>query len=229
VKLVGGAQAERWRSDFGRAYTDRNEMDLQQMDALYRGRYGRSRTDLNRLFLDDLPRAMRILEVGANLGNQLLCLRKMGFTRLVGIDLQSDALLRLPSRDRTVAPVLAAGQSLPFAEDAFDLVFTSGLLIHIPPDAVRRVLSEIYRCARSYIWGLEYYADTYTSVEYRGQLGMMWKTDFATLYLDAFPDLEIARKERLRYREEPLEDEMFLLRKRAAQIRTPSHSSGPQT
>lgn len=209
----GRTQAQRWRSDFGQAYTDRNALDLDEMESMYRRRYGVSRTELNRLFLNDLSRSTRILEVGANVGNQLLCLRNMGFTHLVGIDLQRDALLRLRSRVPSSSQFVAIGQQLPFGDGAFDLVFTSGLLIHIPPEQVGRVIAEVYRCSNSDIWGLEYYADSAMEIEYRGHRGMMWKADFAKLYSNAFPDLQSVRRERLKYREESLEDEMFLLRK----------------
>jgi hypothetical protein len=50
---------------------------------------------------------------------------------------------------------------------------------------------------------------------YRGHGGLLWKTDFAQLYLDCFADLELVREERLRYLDNENSDAMFLLRRTA--------------
>jgi len=81
-----------------------------------------------------------------------------------------------------------SADDIPFKDGYFDMVFTSGVLIHISPGNINRVLDEIYRCSREYIWGFEYYADDYTEVNYRGHESLLWKTNFPKLYLDRFPN-----------------------------------------
>lgn len=49
---------------------------------------------MNTLFLGDLDRSLRILEVGANVGFQLALLQRMGFCNLYGIELQPYAVER---------------------------------------------------------------------------------------------------------------------------------------
>ena len=105
----------------------------------------------------------------------------------------------------------ASALSLPFPDEHFDLVFTSGVLIHIAPSDLPVALTEIHRCTKNWIWGLEYYAPGMTEVVYRGNQNLLWKTDYARLYLDSFGDLELLREERLPYLENENVDAMFLL------------------
>ena len=70
-------QMEMWQGQFGEEYTARNTISLEEMEVLYERNYGKTRTDLNRTFLDGMARSIKILEVGSNVGNQLLCLQKM--------------------------------------------------------------------------------------------------------------------------------------------------------
>ncbi len=207
-------QMEAWTGSFGQEYTDRNAISLEEMEALYKGYYGITRTELNEKFLRGIDRSIRILEVGSNVGNQLLCLQKMGFHNLYGIELQSYAVEFSKSRTRHINIIEGSAFDIPYKDGYFDLVFTSGVLIHIHPSDIAGVMEEIHRCTRDYIWGLEYYADEYTNITYRGQENLLWKTDFARLYLELFDDLELVKKEWLQYLDNDNVDSLFLLRKR---------------
>jgi pseudaminic acid biosynthesis-associated methylase len=207
-------QMEKWAGEFGKEYTDRNALSLEDMDALYERNYGQTRTELNERFLEGVDRSIRILEVGSNVGNQLLCLQKMGFSNLYGIELQSYAVELSKSRTRRINIIEGSAFDIPYKDGYFDLVFTSGVLIHISPSDIALAMREIYRCTREYVWGFEYYADKYTEVTYRGHSDLLWKADFARLYLDQFGDLEIVKEQRLKYLDNDNIDTMFLLRKR---------------
>jgi len=208
------SQLEKWEGGFGKEYTDRNTLTLEQMDELYKGNYGVSRTELNKAFVGDLDRSIKILEVGSNLGNQLLSLQKMGFENLYSIEVNSYAIERAKTNTTGINIIQASAFDIPFKDGYFDLVFTCGVLIHIAPADIERALKEIHRCSREYIWGFEYYADTYTEVKYRGHDNLLWKTDFASLYLSLFDDLELVKEKRLKYLENENIDTMFLIRKR---------------
>lgn len=93
-------------------------------------------------------------------------------------------------------------------------MFTSGLLIHIAPSDINIVMKEIRRCTKDYIWGFEYFAKDYTEVIYRGEKKLLWKTDFAKLYLNLFDDLELIKEKRLKYLNNDKIDAMFLLKKK---------------
>lgn len=207
-------QMLRWEGPFGEQYTDRNTLTPEALEELYLRRYGVSRTALNERFLGGLDRRLRILEVGANVGNQLLCLQRQGFDRLWGIELQPYAVEMAKSRTSGINLVQGSAFDLPFRDGWFDLVFTSGVLIHINPVDLPRALDEIHRCTRSWIWGLEYYAADPTEIPYRGQRDLLWKDDFARRYRERFDDLELVREERLPYLRDDNVDAMFLLRKK---------------
>lgn len=205
-------QAKRWASDFGRQYTDRNAQTLEQMEQLFRDNFGISRTDMNNRFLSQLPRDISILEIGCNIGNQLLCLQKMGFNRLTGLEVQPYAAELARERCMGIEIIEGTAQDLDVGEP-FDLVFTSGVLIHIPPDNLSQVMHNIHRYARKYIWGYEYWAESLQEVPYRDQRQMMWKGDYAAQYLDFFDDLTIIKQEKFEYLTSQNIDAMFLLEK----------------
>ena len=206
-------QASKWSGAFGREYTDRNPQSIEEMEELYTRNYGLSRTELNRRFLDNLDRSMRILEVGSNVGNQLLCLQRMGFGALYGIELQSYAVEISKSKSKNINIIQGEASNIPFKDGYFDMVFTSGVLIHIAPKNLQDVLGEIHRCTKKYIFGFEYYSDETKEIAYRGNSDLLWKADFAGKYLGLFDDLALAKEERIKYLGNENVDEMFLLKK----------------
>jgi pseudaminic acid biosynthesis-associated methylase len=206
-------QASKWSGAFGREYTDRNPRSLEEMEDLYIRNYGLTRTELNRRFLQDLDRSMRILEVGTNIGNQLLCLQKMGFGVLYGIELQSYAVEISKSNCKNINIIQGDASDIPFKDGYFDMVFTSGVLIHISPKNSKDVLREIHRCTRKYIFGFEYYSNEMKEISYRGNSDLLWKGDFSRRYLDLFDDLVLVKEERIKYLENDNVDTMFLLKK----------------
>lgn len=208
------AQAAVWKSDFGREYSDRNTLDPDALDQLYRRNYGITRRQINEAFLCDIAKDASLLEVGCNTGNQLLMLQQMGYSNLSGIELQPYARELAVRRLPGVALKLGSAVALPHDDSSFDVAFTSGVLIHIAPKDLPQVLDEIYRCSRGLIWGMEYYAPQFTEVNYRNQSGLLWKMDFAQCYLERFPDLELVKEQRLPYLENKNVDTMFLLRKK---------------
>jgi len=101
--------------------------------------------------------------------------------------------------------------TLTFDDDSLDFVFTSGVLIHIPPSKIEIALQEIARCSRQYVWGYEYYAPEYTEIEYRGNQELLWKADFPSLYEKTVIALELVRERKVPYVESYNVDSMFLL------------------
>lgn len=206
-------QLKQWTGDFGRDYTDRNILSLTKLERAYKDRYGVTRIEMNRMFLGKLNRSIRILEVGSNIGNQLICLQKLGFKNLYGIEPQDYAIEF--SRKSAIGINIMRGNifDIPFKDEYFDLVFTSGVLIHISPQDIHKAMKEIYRCARRYIWGFEYFSERYTRVVYRGQKKLLWKADFLELYRRLFKDLKLVKINKFKYLDSDNIDSMFLLKK----------------
>jgi len=143
----------------------------------------------------------------------LLLLQKMGFENLYGIEIGSYAVQRSKANTSGINIIQASAFDIPFKDGFFDLVFTSGVLIHIAPSDIQKALAEIHRCTNGYIWGFEYYADTYTEVTYREHESLLWKTDFAKLYLDLFDGLVLVGEKRVKYLKDDNIDSMFLIKK----------------
>jgi|SRR5215469_2948161 len=211
------AQTNVWQGDFGRAYTDRNTFSVEDLNALWMKNYGTSRSEITQTFLSEVPKNARILEVGCNVGNQLLLLQREGFSNLAGVEIQSYAVAAASARVPGAVFKQASALALPFEDASFDLVFTSGVLIHIAPEDLPQAINEIHRCTSAYIWGTEYFSAEPASVTYRGHESLLWKTDFAGLYLSAFSDLALVRERRLQYLENENVDTVFLLKKRAGE------------
>ncbi len=209
-------QTKAWASEFGQEYTDRNKMPIKAMDIMYKHKYGMSRSDMNKLFLDDLGRDIRILEVGSNIGLQLIFLQSAGFRNLYGIELSPYAVQLAKTQSEGINIIQGSALDIPFRDNYFDLVFTSGVLIHINPEDLSKVMSGIYRCTSKYIWGLEYYADKMAEINYRPskeKVNLLWKADYPTMFCERFEDLRIVKKAYYKYLADENKDVMYLLRK----------------
>lgn len=206
-------QSTVWKGQFGRDYTDRNTCDPEALDALYLKNYGVSRRAINEKFLQDIPKSASFLEVGCNTGNQLLLLQEMGYSNLAGVELQPYAIELARKRLPQASLSLGSALSLPYEDGRFDVVFTSGVLIHISPGDLPRALEQIYRCSRSFIWGLEYFSSDAVEIPYRNHSGLLWKMNYARRYLEQFANLELVREQNLPYLQSENRDTVFLLKK----------------
>ena len=208
-------QIKVWTGQFGRDYTERNRFDdPEAFNALYRQRYGRTRDQIVADWLGELSREARVLEVGANVGNQLRALARVGFRHLYGVEVQRYCVEQAKQLAPEADIVEGSAFDLPFKDGFFDLVFTNNVLIHISPDDIGAVMDEMHRVTRRWIWGFEYYAPEFTEVPYRGRERLLWKADYAKLFVQRFDDLVSAREEVFECRDEAGKlDKAYLLRK----------------
>ncbi len=210
-------QTEFWKSQFGKDYTDRSTFEMDAWNKLYLKQYGKTKLQMNEAFLGGLPRNLKILEVGCNIGNQLRGLQFQGFEYLYGIELQWYAVENAKKLTERINIIQGSALDLPFKDAYFDLVFTSGVLIHVAPDDLPRVMQEIGRVSSRYIWGHEYFAEDPTEINYRGNQGYLWKADYCQLYLENLSGWQEVKKEMVPYISEEEKgniDCMYLLKKR---------------
>jgi pseudaminic acid biosynthesis-associated methylase len=205
-------QMEFWKGKFGEEYTERNTYSVAELDEKYVSQFGISRSDMNRKFLSPIN-PQKILEVGCNTGNILRNLQSLGYDNLYGIELQAYAIEKAKTLCNGINLVQGSAFDLPFKDNYFDLVYTSGVLIHINPDDLEIVMREMYRVSNSYIWGFEYYMDEMQHIEYHGNSGKMWKGNYANKFMQLFPDLTLVQSELYKYRGDENRDQMFLLKK----------------
>ncbi|RLB30191.1 MAG: hypothetical protein DRG87_05660 [Deltaproteobacteria bacterium] len=96
--------------------------------------------------VDMIPRDVRsVLDVGCGDGSLLRSIDSA--IRKVGLDVSYTALSLVSSGHR----VLASSEILPFPEHAFDLVMSTEVLEHLPPEVFEASCSEIQRVAKRYV------------------------------------------------------------------------------
>lgn len=98
--------------------------------------------------------ATSVLEVGCGYGRLLKEIGNSLDARLVGVDFSEPQLntAREYLASQTIPLVLAdATLGLPFRDSAFDVVYTQGSLMHVPPPFDRGYRNELARVARHYV------------------------------------------------------------------------------
>jgi SAM-dependent methyltransferase len=159
-----------WAGDFGIAYALRN-MKVDWM----------ARRSFWELVLER-TRASRVLEVGCGAGWNLLAIRDVDArVRAIGVDVNLVALDM--AHDAGVDAIeLAAAQVASRWPLAFDLAFTAGVLIHVPPAELAATMASIVAASRRWVLAIEYEAATEEEVPYRGHAERLWRRPFGLLY-----------------------------------------------
>jgi pseudaminic acid biosynthesis-associated methylase len=157
-----------------------------------------------------------VFEVGANIGLSLAAMRTLlPSGEMHGIEINEAAwqVLRLQIGDKA-----RLGSILDFeSAERFDLVFTSGLLIHIDPDHLPRAYDRLHALAGRYLLLNEYFNPSPVEVAWRGVARRLFKRDFCGEMLDRFGDLDLVDYG-FSYRRDPVfpqdNSTWFLLRRR---------------
>lgn len=156
-----------WRGDFGDEYLKRCRVDWMKRVRFWHEILAKTG-------------ATKFYEIGCNAGWNLLALR---FLRpdgeFYGIDANKSACTEASNLGFSItnAPAIRAD----FYAQA-QIVFTAGVLIHIPSDDLKEVMKSIIRASEKYVLAIEYYAPEETEVEYRGHSGKLWKRAYGKLY-----------------------------------------------
>jgi pseudaminic acid biosynthesis-associated methylase len=168
-----------WKSEFGDAYTERNVIEPISRGCAFRE------------MLMGL-KLRSVLEVGCNRGHNLTLIQDLspGVT-VFGIEPNDHARNIAKRNGLRVHDCTTEYLSLP--DDAFDLVFTAGVLIHVPLESLRAAQREIARVSRRYVLAIEYFAEKETPIPYRGHNNLLWKRDFLAHYLANVPKLTLLR------------------------------------
>ncbi len=174
-------QEQLWATEFGEAYISRNQASTQAI------------ADRTAMFARILQRAGEIgsvLELGANIGINLHALRNIlpeaEFATVEINPAAAEVLRRIPG-------LTTINQSLLefTAPRRYDLVFTSGVLIHINPEHLPTAYDRMYESSSRYVCIAEYYNPSPVELEYRGAKAALFKRDFAGEMLERHPDLRL--------------------------------------
>lgn len=171
-----------WEGGFGDEYVDRNRSAGESRASFWRDVMARYKPT-------------NVLEVGCNVGANLRWIASHIPARNVfGVDINLKALAEIRKDLPEVNTVWSQARELPFRDGWFDMVFTVGVLIHQPPEALPVVMAEIVRCSRRYVLCGEYFAEKPIEVPYRKQKGALFKRDFGGLYRSLFPGLHLRQQ-----------------------------------
>jgi SAM-dependent methyltransferase len=195
-----------WLSPLADKYARQSVATPAGIDAHWLPLLGQSRVGIDRQMLAGVRRDARVLEVGCGAGNQIGALAELGFTDLSGCDINPEAVAIARRRFPTADIAEATACALPYKAGAFDLVYTSALLIHIPPAVLPCVLDELVRVSARWVYGYEYYnskpisrASTLGGLAPDGIPGLTHKAPFRDLLLERHPKLKPVRSVTVRH------------------------------
>lgn len=176
-------QLKFWTGEFGNAYWERNQVTPEKL---------RSGVKAYRRIFQGI-KVESVLEVGSNIGVQLSVIRKLlkSKVKLYAVEPNKIAFSLL-TKNKDLALTRAYNCDafhLPFKDHSVDLVFTSGVLIHISPDNLIHATREIVRVAKRYVLCIEFFSHEPEEKAYRGNRNVFFKRDFGAFYLDHFPEL----------------------------------------
>lgn len=177
------AQLQRWVTDVGDAYLERNRPKEGQIQSTAIG--------IASILQHMCPAPASILEIGAASGFYLRALQRICGAELWTVEPNPRARAVLSSE---VIPKdhVFDGQiiDLPFDDQRFDLVFTSGVLIHIPDEELEAAYREMHRVSARFLLSIEYFNPTPVSVRWHGEDSLLVKRDYGGYWLDLFEDVE---------------------------------------
>ena len=174
-------QEDFWAGNFGDDYINRNMSE--ELLA--------SNINLFSKIMERTNQVKTILELGANIGMNMLALRSVlpqAETSAIEINENAVQILRQNIKNGKIYH-----QSILDFETDYprDFVFTKGVLIHLNPDVLEKVYKILYESSKKYICIAEYYNPTPVNIPYRGHDDRLFKRDFAGEMMDLYPSLQL--------------------------------------
>jgi len=172
-------QDEFWAGKFGDDYIDRSQ-DLYPI-ALY----------VYSQILGKTPGVRTILELGANIGINLEAMHALlPWVTADAVEINAKAVRAL--RTKPFIQDVFHGSVLDYVPTkTYDLVMTSGLMIHLAPEFLPQVYDTMVQASAKYLLVIEYYNPDPVEVPYRGHSGVLFKRDFAGELMDRHPGVEL--------------------------------------
>lgn len=160
-----------WEGDFGNEYTDRNVIKAGD------------RVSFFSKILTLAPDIKSICELGANKGHNLEALQMAApQLELTGVELNRKACAEMASKSRINAVCESIQNFRP--TEKFDLVFSCGVLIHLPPADLPEVYRRMFELSQKYILINEYFNPVPVEISYRGHSERLFKRDFGGEFID---------------------------------------------
>ena len=161
-------QEEFWAGDFGTTYIERNNSE----QLLY------SKVAMWANILKSANSVSSVRELGCNIGLNLVALNRLHPNlSLFGYEINDEAVRQ--AIEFNVAKITKGSILDKIEEEAVDLTFTDGVLIHINPNHLHNVYENLVYGSNRYVLVAEYYNPSPIKVNYRGHSDRLFKRDFA--------------------------------------------------
>ena len=177
VKTLESSIEQFWKNDVTKSYINNNKKFDQQLGVKAWNKM------LKKIKHDEIN---SLLECGSNIGRNINFLNEVlphstksiiEFAK-VPYDIVTN---KFELKSKYFGPIKNASFST-----KFDLVFTSGVLIHIDPTELMENLNNIYKLSSRYILLNEYFNRTPLMIEYRGELNKLFKNNFGAIFIENF-------------------------------------------
>lgn len=160
-----------WEGQKGDEWFTRNQLEASSRSAFFRN------------VLSKTFGVVQICELGCGQGHNLSAIGELSKNyRLTGVELNEVALSLLKKQER----IRSFGSSIQdfVTDERFDLVFVSGVLIHVSED-LPKVYAKMDELSSRYVLICEYFNPVPVEVSYHDQKGLLIKRDFAKEFLEA--------------------------------------------
>ena len=127
-----------------------------------------------------------VYELGCNNGGNLDAIRRVSSILGAGCDVNSSAVSQAKTKGHDVAVWRA--EDLPPTYQRHDLVFTTGLLIHLQTPEVIKVMKRAREQSRKYVLLNEYASHYDEEIPYRDIPHSLYKRAYGQIYWALFPD-----------------------------------------
>jgi pseudaminic acid biosynthesis-associated methylase len=159
-------QEQFWAGEFGNEYTNRNRVDWRQ------------RIPFWKTMIDETG-ARSVYEFGCNAGWNLSAIRRAyPDVALYGQDINEKALAQAD------AAHIMTGHYSDYGQKVAELAFTAGVLIHIAPENLQKVMQGLVAASYDYVLAVEYSSAQEEEVNYRGHAQRLWRRPYGKLYQD---------------------------------------------
>ena len=170
MKLKLNEQEKFWLGQFGNRYINRNKSKRLKKNTDY---------FFEKIFKKKKIKISSIIELGANIGNNLESLKKIyKNSNLTAVEINNKACDILKKKNSKINVINSDIANLKL-NIKFDLVLIKGVLIHINPLQLNKIYKKIYSLSKKYILIAEYYNPKPVKLIYRNKKNKLFKRDFA--------------------------------------------------
>ena len=169
-----------WSGKFGNQYIDRNKNE----ELL------KSKTIFFKKIIKNKYKIKNAIEFGCNIGLNFQAIKNINNKiNHHGVEINKQAVDIL--KKKKICKVYHSSIFDFETKNKFDLTFTKGVLIHVPPKFLKQSYQKLYNYTNKYILIAEYYNPIPKTIKYRGHNKILYKRDFAKDLMELYEDLQL--------------------------------------